>query len=230
MSFKLAAAFAACALATASMPAEAQKKAPAEWDGLVKIKSKKVDLVYLLPQADFRGYTKVALDPSQVSFQKDWKRNHNGMDATGRVTDEDARRIIQEAQTGFDEILKKAYEKAGYTVVSAPGPDVLRISTGIANLDVAAPDTMQPGITRTYTRDAGEGTLVVEARDSVSGALLGRAVDGRAIGDSGPYLRNRSTNAGEFERVFREWAEAAAKGLTELKAMSPIDTSGSQRR
>jgi hypothetical protein len=226
---KLAIALAGCAIATAPVPATAQK-APVEWDGLVKIKSKKVDLVYLLPQADFRGYTKVLLDPSQVSFEKDWRRNHRGMDSTSNVSDSDARRILEEAQTGFDEILKKAYEKAGYAVVSAPGPDVLRVTTGIVNLDVEAPDTMEPGITRTYTRDAGEGTLVVEAHDSISGALLGRAVDGRAIGDNGLYLRNRATNAGEFERVFRDWADAAAKGLTELKAMSPIDTSGAPRR
>src|SRR5688500_6188833 len=31
---------------------------PATWDGLTHVKAKKVDAVYLLPGADFRGYTK----------------------------------------------------------------------------------------------------------------------------------------------------------------------------
>jgi hypothetical protein len=217
----------AAALFCVSAPAFAQhKKAPDNWDGMVKVKAKKVDLAYLRPGADFRGYTKVMIDPTQVAFRKNWQRDTSDMTTGIRVSDEDARRILDEAQKGFNEIFVKAYQKAGYQVVTTPAADVLRLTTAVLDIDVEAPDTDSPGITRSYTHEAGGAVLVVEARDSLSGQLLGRAVDGQETSDFGPYIRNRATNAGAFEQLFSEWAETSAKGLAELKTLSPVDTSG----
>jgi hypothetical protein len=65
--------------------------------------------------------------------------------------------------------------------------------------------------------------VVFEARDSMTGAILGRAVDTKAAGDTSPMLiRNRATNARDFTRLFRNWAEASTTGLAALKAMSPV--------
>jgi hypothetical protein len=47
-------------------------KAPATWDGLVHVKSKKVAALYLLPNADFRSYSQVLFDPPEVAFRKNW--------------------------------------------------------------------------------------------------------------------------------------------------------------
>ena len=44
----------------------------AKLDGLVRVKSKRLDVVYLQPGADFRSYTKVMLDPTEVAFAKNW--------------------------------------------------------------------------------------------------------------------------------------------------------------
>jgi hypothetical protein len=202
----------------------------ATWDGLTKVEAKKLDEVYLRPQADFREYTKVMIDPTEVSFRKNWQRDQNraSVGLMNHVSDADARRILDDAQTSFQRLFAEAYTKDGYQVVTAPGPDVLRISTAIVNLDVTAPDTMSPGISRTYSRDAGEATLVLEARDSLTGELLGRALDERETSDMGPYIRNSATNAVEFEQVFRRWAETSAEGLAELKSLSPIDPAALQ--
>lgn len=230
MARKLIAVLSAAALLSLSTPAFAQKKAPDNWDGLVKVKAKKVDLAYLLPNADFRGYTKVMIDPTQVSFRKDWQRDSNDMMAGKTVSDEDARRILDEAQKGFNKVFAEAYQKAGYQVVTTPGADVLRLTPGLVDLDVEAPDTMDPGITRTYTHEAGGAIFVVEARDSLSNQLLGRAVDGQETSDFGPYIRNRATNYGAFEQLFDQWASVSVKGLAELKALSPIDTAGMAKK
>ena len=40
---------------------------PENWDGLVEVKPKRMDAAYLLPGADFRSYTKVMIDPSEVN-------------------------------------------------------------------------------------------------------------------------------------------------------------------
>ncbi|NYT42255.1 DUF3313 family protein [Sphingomonas sp. R-74633] len=230
MARKLIAVLSAAALLSFANPALAQKKAaPENWDGMVKVKAKRVDLAYLLPNADFRGYTKVMIDPTQVSFRKNWQRDSNDMTAGTRVTDDDARRILDEAQKGFNKILAEAYQKAGYQVVTAPGADVLRLTPGLVDLDVEAPDTMSPGITRTYTHEAGGAIFVLEARDSLSNQLLGRAVDGQETSDFGPYIRNRATNAGAFEQLFDEWAKISVKALAELKEQSPINTAGMKK-
>ena len=206
----------------------AADKAPDTWDGLYKVKAKKMELVYLQPQADFRSYTKVLLDPAEVAFRKNWQRDQNDdrLDLANRVSDSDARRILDAARDGLAKVFTKAYQNAGYQVVTAPGPDVLRISTAVVNLDVAAPDVMTAGRSRSYSREAGSATLAVEARDSVSGSLLGRAVDSRDTGDAGLFIRNSVTNSSEFEQLFASWAKISAQGLNELKELSPIDTNG----
>lgn len=221
----------ATALAIAATPLAAQE-GQANWDGLVKVESKKLDQVYLLPQADFREYTKVLIEPTEVAFRKNWQRDQNRdrLDLANSVSDADARRILDDAQKGFQKYFTEAYTKDGYQVVTEAGPDVLRISTAIVNLDVAAPDTMSATRGRTFSRDAGEATLVLEARDSLTGELLGRAVDERETSDMGPYVRNSVTNAAAFEQVFSRWARDSADGLAELKSLSPIDASALQVR
>jgi hypothetical protein len=213
------------AIAVASIIAAtplAAAKLPDTWDGLYRVDSKKMEGVYLLPQADFRTYTKVILSPTEIAFRKNWQRDQNQQSLANRVDDADARRILDSARDGFQDIFRKAYEKAGYQVVTDPGPNVLRILTAVVNLDVQAPDTMSAGITRTYSREAGSATLAVEARDSLTGALLGRAVDAQELDNVGVYIRNRATNSMAFEQVFEDWAKRSAEGLTKLKAMSPI--------
>lgn len=205
--------------------------APDNWDGLVKVASKKLALVYLQPQADFRGYSKVIIDPPQVAFRKNWQKEQNE-DRLGarRVTDKDARKILDAAQEGLTRVFTDEYTKAGFQLVQAPEEDVLRISTAIINIDVNAPDIMSAGRTRVYSEETGEATLVIEARDSVTGALLGRAVDRRIMDDSQLRIRNSVTNAAEFESVFRRWGKASANGLNELKNLSPVNPAGLQTK
>jgi uncharacterized protein involved in copper resistance len=198
--------------------------APASWDGLSAIKAKKMDAVYLLPGADFRAYSKVMLDPTEVAFRKNWVRDYNSdtLDLSQRISDKEAQKMLDMVRAGFEEIFRKAYADAGYEVVTDSGPDVLRVRTAVANLYVSSPDRPTAARTRNYSREAGAATVVLEARDSQTGALLGRAVDGRTAGDTGPFIRNSVTNRADFKQLFRTWAKISVDGLAELKAMSPI--------
>ncbi|HEX4709495.1 DUF3313 family protein [Phenylobacterium sp.] len=196
---------------------------PPTWDDLVQVKSKRADAVYLLPGADFKPYTKIMLDPTEVAFRKNWLRDYNNSRTSlgSRISDSEAQEMMKKVQTGFEEIFIKAYQDAGYQVVKSPGPDVLRLRTAIVNLDVAAPDRMTAGRSRTYSREAGQATLVLEARDSVTGAVLGRAVDAQSTGDTGALIRNRVTNTADFQRLFKSWATGSIKGLNALKEQTP---------
>jgi len=224
MSRRILAPILAAALLAASAAPVLAAKAPTTWDNLVEVKSKKVELVYLLPGADFRGYTKVMLDPTEVAFRKNFVRDFNSSQTVAlgdRLRDDDVQRMSGEAKDGFEKVFREAYEKAGYQVVTTPGPDVLRVRTAVMDLYVTAPDLRTAAMTRTYSADAGEATLVLEARDSVTGAILGRAVDKRTVGDM-RGLRDSVSNRSDFERTFKTWAQRSVDGLAELKARSPI--------
>lgn len=222
---RLAAVCLAVVVIGASTPVADAASPPKAWDNLVLVKSKRLKHVYLHPQADFRHYTKVMFDPTEVSFRKDWVRDYN-MTHKGakRLTEEHAEEVKKEVSTGFGEIFAKTYREAGYQVVNAPGPDVLRVRTAVVNLYITAPDVMTAGRSRTYSSEAGEAALILEARNSQTGDLLGRAVDARAVGDSRPYLRNSVTNRADFRQVFQTWANASVKGLNELKTASTANT------
>jgi hypothetical protein len=201
------------------------EKAPESWDGLVQVRPKRLDAVYVLPGADFRPYTKVMIDPTEVAFRKDWLRNINRSrpGAGDDVTQQDADRILAGARADFSDVFVAAFNKAGYQVVTAPAPDVLRISPSVIDLYINAPDTPTAGRTRTYTMVSGEARLVIEARDSVSGALLGRAVDRRETRYNGELRwSNGVTNGADFRNLVQQWAATCINGLKELKEQSPV--------
>jgi len=100
---------------------------------------------------------------------------------------------------------------------------VLRVKTGVLNISVAGPDTQTAGITHTFSEEAGQATLVVEARDSMTGALLGRAIDQKIVGDSMVAWRTSSSNRSDFRYQVEQWASASVRGMSELKALSPIN-------
>jgi uncharacterized protein DUF3313 len=220
---RLAAAAAAAAISLLAVGTPAGSAPPDNWDGLTKVPAKRLDAVYLLPGADFRAYTKVMLDPTEVAFQKNWLRDYNQQASFGRqMSDADAQQLLDKVRTGFEQVFEKVYTNAGYPISTTAGPDVLRVRTAVVNLAVVAPDVMTAGRSRTFSREAGGATVVLEVRDSQTGALLGRAVDSQSVGDDGSFIRNSVTNRSDFERVFNRWAKISVDGLAELKERSPI--------
>jgi hypothetical protein len=219
---------AAVAAAMAPQSASLAAKAPENWDGLARVPSKRLKFVYLLPGADFRGYTKVMLDPTEVAFRKDWARDYNNTvrDLSGRVTPSQVEKVVEEGGKAATEIFAKAFADAGIPVVTTPGPDVLRLRTGIVNLSVSAPDQPRAGRSNTFSDEAGSAQLIVEARDSMTNALMGRGVDGRVAGDTSMLWRNRVTNRADFRTLGQSWAKACVNGFSELKKLSPVAAGG----
>ncbi len=195
------------------------------WDGLTEIKPKRMDAAYVLPGADFSKYSRLMFDPVEVGFKKDWAENYNRSAATlsQRLTPEQVEKTAQAAKDAFTEVFAEEYRKAGLEIVTEPGPDVLRVRPGVVDLYITAPDTMTTGRSRTYTMESGEATLFLEARDSTTGALLGRALDRRETRNTGRVqISNSVTNLADFKALFRQWAGISIKGFKELQELSPI--------
>jgi hypothetical protein len=199
---------------------------PTTWDGLVRVPSKKMKYVYLAPGADFRAYTQVMLDPTQVAFRKNWRRDYNSdqEELELQVSKEYVQNAIKNGVKTSDKIFDKAFTDGGYPVVTAPGPNVLRVSTAVLNIAVTAPDVESAQIETSGAASAGQATFVVEARDSKSNALIGRAIDAELAGDTGFLtVRTRVSNSADFRELVKTWARNSVKGLDELKAQSPVN-------
>jgi hypothetical protein len=206
--------------------------APATWDGLVEVEARRMDAAFLLPGADFRAYERVMIDPAEVAFRKDWLEdvNRSRPGVSRDLTAEDAARIAEAARSGVGDVFTEAFRRAGHDVVTAPGPDVLRLSPAIINLYINAPDAMADGQVRTYTLEAGEATLVLEARDSVSGALLGRVLDRRETRRAaGLQLTSSVISSSDFRTMFGRWAGIGVQAFDELKAESPVASAADAR-
>lgn len=213
----------AIAVITSATPLHA--KPPVNWDGLVQVKSKRLELVYLQPGANFRGYTKVIVDPTEVAFAKNWRRDYNRqtMSMLSDVSERDVQQAVSAGVKAAQDIFADAWAKGGYAVVTEPGPDVIRVKTSILNIMVTAPERSSMGRSYSFSNEAGHATLVVEARDSLTNALLGRAVDPKVIGDDSTTWRTAGSNRADFRRAVKDWAAVSVRGLNELKALPNIN-------
>ncbi|MBX5461267.1 MAG: DUF3313 family protein [Steroidobacteraceae bacterium] len=190
------------------------------WDGLTRMKAKHMDAVFLLPGADFTGYTAVIIEPVEVALKENWQRDVNrSRMGTRRVTDEQVQKMRTEVAEALPEVFARDFEKAGWTIATEPAPHVLSLQSAVINIDVAAPDTPSAGRVKSYSFDAGSATLALEVRDSQTHQLLGRAVDARRTpgGSASLQWTTSVSNRADFQALFRDWSRILVNGMNELK-------------
>jgi hypothetical protein len=209
----------------AAAAAPSQAASPATYDGLVSVRSWNLDKLYLRPNADLASYRKIMIDPVQVAFQKDWNKESIDLHGvTRRLRQDDVRRIAEDTASTMQNAVAEAFKARGYEIAVAPGPGVLRLSPSVTDLYVNAAEDLSPGTTKSFTKDAWEATLLLEARDAVTGTLLGRVVDHRTARETkGTQFRDlirtsRVSNNFWFDATFRRWAATCAK---EFEAAKP---------
>jgi hypothetical protein len=182
---------------------------PAMHEGLVAVQSRYLDELHLRPNADLAGYRRVLIDPVPVEFSRDWLRHMNAYNRSPSrwIGADEARRIAMETTSSLENSVAEAFKARGYEVVAAPGPGVLRLSPSVADLYINAPDGLSPWRSKTFTRDAGEAKLLLEARDAVSGTLLARVLHHGIAREAGRLnLANEVSNRFWFDALFRRWA------------------------
>jgi hypothetical protein len=174
------------------------------YDGLQKTKVKDIELAYVLPGATLGAYHSFMLDPVYVSFARDWKPMARG--GAFPISASDLEGIkTRVAKLVYDSFSKELQRKGGFPLVTAPGPDVLRVKISIINLIVTAPDVGSAGMGVTFVASPGQATLFAEFYDSQTGAILARVLDRQAAQNSG-RISNSVTNTGAAEDVTDQWA------------------------
>ncbi len=188
------------------------------YDGLAPVENSGAMRAWARPDFDLSGYWKLKLQPAGVQFRP------GGETSTKRT----ARRAggpfaVSEAQKSrFAEIMEETFREElaaseAYELTDETGPDVLLVRGAL--LDVVnwtPPD--DTGSRNIQLVAVGEATLVVELRDSVSNAILARAIDRRAAQRPGGKMfpSTRVNNENELRRLARSWARWLRTQLEEF--------------
>jgi hypothetical protein len=203
-----------CLGATAATPASAQTTVHEvmSYDGLEKTSVKGIDVAYVRPGATLAGYTKLIIEPVQVTFAKSWNPKVTGSPFSLNESQREA--IRTSAAKVFHDAFAKELQGGGYAIVSESGPDVLGIKPYIINLYVTAPDVKSAGRSRVYVRSAGQATLVAELTDSQTGQVIARVMDTRdAPSNNVMMVSSGVMNRAEGERIANGWAKVMRTSL-----------------
>lgn len=143
------------------------------YDGLEPTRMPGFDHAWTRFNMDLSGYRRILLGPVTVAFSREFEPNKGGRRLEAKEQDKlkaDFAKLVRES-------FVKELEAGGYKMVETVGEDVLEVNPSIIDLYVNAPDSMTPGVVRSYTLSTGRMTLVAELRDSASGEILARISD-----------------------------------------------------
>jgi hypothetical protein len=211
---------AACILLFATGTQAADEPPAVSADGLHLVPDAKIGAVYIDPEADFSGYTKVQLLDAGVAFKKNWARDQRRDQPRVRITDKDMDKIKNQTANIFNEAVVEVFDDHdGWEITDTAADDVLLFRPAVANLDVTAPDIATPGRSTTFSSSAGSATLYLELYDSVTGDKLAWVASGIVASPRGGYMSisNSVVNSQEARREIKRWATQLQKGLDEVK-------------
>lgn len=197
-------------------------EAEAASDSLVLVEKDRRGSIYADPEADWTTYSKIMLDEATVAFRKNWERDRR-LDRTGYVSPRDIERIKTDLAELFDVVwVEELSQNGGFEIVAEPGPDVLRITPKIVDLDVYAPSTSSATPTYSFTNSSGRMTLKLELYDSETGDLIALASDTQ----QSPYRGHMEwttgpSNRGDARDMLRKWAQALNARLQEATGKTP---------
>ena len=174
-------------------------------------------LHYINPDADWRSYTKVILDSVTV-----WKNEE-----TQDVSPEDLQTLTDFLYTQLHEALSQ-----DYTIVTQPGPGVMRAAFAITEAEASDPtaDVVTSIIPQTRLLTGAKGLVVggkpgfvgsagMEAKitDAQSGKILLEAVDRRG---GTKDLSGMTNEWNDVEKAYTYWAAALRYRLCQLRGGS----------
>lgn len=161
------------------------------------------DHVLMPPGERLPQFSRVYLETPEVSLSDYWLR-----DRRGDYADRDLERIREEYGKLLSKALREGLGKqTRLTFTDTPEEAEVIFRPTLRNLNIYAPDLSRSGLTRHYTREAGNATfdLVVSTPD---GEVLGQFIDHRETPSyNGRSLEwtNRVTNYRHFSRLMDRW-------------------------
>lgn len=149
-------------------------------------------------------FTRVFLEPTQVTFSDYWLR-----DRRNDYTDRDLERLTRDYGKLLDKSLRKGFEdKGGYQLVAQANEAEVILRPALESLNIYAPDLSFAGRRDQYINEAGNATFNVVLVDAKTGRPLAQFIDNRETFNN-PGMRrekaDRITNARYFSRLMDRW-------------------------
>jgi hypothetical protein len=215
--FALIALVAGCA----QTPSSLQQGPDAEttFDGLVRIDHGVFNASWADPDIDFSRYNQIMVGDAVFEFRAVKKSGSATMAMRSNetefwISDANKEKLIEVVTETFRKELDKSEH---FTRAEAPGPNVLVLVGGLHDIVSRVPPDMM-GRGEIFLSSVGEATLVLEARDSLSGETIYRAVDRRSAEQAGSMMTmsNSVSNMSEVRRMAGRWAIRLREGLDSI--------------
>jgi hypothetical protein len=186
-------------------------------DGLQRVEISLFDELYVAPGVSLANYKRVMIDPVEINFKKDWRKQHPDL------SNRDFEVFRGELARLLHEKLVTELAHGGYTIAESPDKDVMRLSPSIEQADFAGPEPAGDKKTLAYTD--GEMTLHVKGFDGPSGALIARAKDYEEDDERRMLERaDRITAYHNAQKMFTKWAEALRSAMDVAKVRAGART------
>jgi len=210
----LAVVMAGCATKDPSL--QTGPEAEVTFDGLVRIDHGQFKDSWADPDIDFTRYDQFMTGDAVFEFRAVKKSSSASLTLRSNetefwISDENKEKLIRVVTEVFDKELDNS-EK--FTKTEKAGPNVLIIVGGLHDIVSRVPP-QHVGRGEIYLSSVGEATLVLEARDSLSGETIYRAIERRAAEQAGGYgtISNSVTNTAEVRRMASRWATRLRAGM-----------------
>ena len=205
---------------TAGPTIDTSPDAQLSYDGLAPVINSRFEEAWADPDVDLRAYNKVIAAAAEFEFRAQLKSRTNAVGRrTGtsefRMSDEAKQKLIDEVTTVFANELQSV---KGWELVEMPGEDTLTIVGRFLDIVSHVPGRTG-GTGEVMISSVGEVTLVIEAKDSLSGETLFRAVQRSTIRDRAGSIYVSPNNVASWSQVrlwAAKWATALREGLESM--------------
>ncbi len=189
-------------------------------DGLVRIDNARFSRAWIDPDADLKRYNKIMVADTEFEFRAVKKTSQSTMVTSNTrefyISDANKQKLIDTVTAVFAEELQNS---ESFTITDTPDAETLLIVGGLLDIVSRIPPE-QIGAGGIYLSSLGEATLVLEAKDALSGETLYRAADRRRVEPVGREMMesNTVTNYSEVRRWAKRWAMRLREGLDSIHA------------
>jgi len=190
------------------------------FDGLYRVKRSRVDAAWVRNDLDLSGYDKLMVKGLGIAYRAvDWTGSARAAARRGEtdfsITEENRAKL---SKLFREEMLDEVAKNNRYSLSTTPGEDVLLLIGGLIDVVSHVPPE-EIGRSSTFLRSVGEATMVLELRDSLTGAILARAIDRRSastfVHESSPGI-----NRQDVKRLASSWGRLLRDRLDDVVSIS----------
>jgi hypothetical protein len=185
------------------------------YDGLHRVDRSVLDMAWVKPDLDLTGYRKLMVVSGGIAYREVDGPVNRRTSTEFPVSDEAKERFQQVVR---EEFLEELEQQQRYEITDQPGRDVLVLVGAI--IDVVSRVPPEPiGRSSIYLSAAGDATLVLELRDSMSNEVLARGADRRAAEATFAGPANSVTVWSDVRRLAKAWAKLLRTRLEQLDSV-----------